>query len=325
MATAGSVPQMARFNRAAKLLDRENAREARAAERQGRTDAPAGAVAAYRKHVAALTECHRIPYAPKDWAAVAARGVVEMPVRNNTNGAAARRALMRYRPTLWDRLLGLDVDKRRLLTARVAQEESKDEAAYRAAFKAAVEHNTEVEFALKLVNLDIRTIHAALAKHTTIGEVGPAIEGFNLTVPSRGRLVATVAGLELDDMPDERCEIADNGQGMYQPMSRAAMSALHRANICSAALRVGAEVLSAAPVSIVEVIVECDIVDQASGEAKRHPVLQLKLAHRALAETTLARLDAVEAVKDFGGRMDWTSGASFAPIDLSDGAQTVAA
>lgn len=325
MATAGSVPQMARLNRAAKLLDREKALEARAAERQGRAEAPAGAVSAYRARVAALTDCHRIPYAPKDWAAVAAKGLVDNPVRSNVNGAAARRALLSYRPTFWDRLFGLDQDRRRLLNARVAQEESKDEAAYRAAYKAAAEHNAEVEFAMKLVALDLRAVRASLAKNTTIGEIGPAIEGYDLTVPARGRLAVTIAGLEQDDMPDERCEIGDDGKGVYQPLSRAAMSALHRANICSAALRVGAELLSAAPVATVEIVVECDIVDRMSGEAKRHPVLQLKLSHRALAETTLARLDAVDGVRDFGGRMDWTSGTGFAPIDLNETGQVAAA
>jgi hypothetical protein len=243
---------MARLNRAAKLLDREKALEARAAERQGRTEAPAGAVSAYRARVAALTDCHRIPYAPKDWAAVAAKGLVDNPVRTNVNGAAARRALLSYRPTFWDRLFGLDQDRRRLLNARVAQEESKDEAAYRAAYKAAAEHNAEVEFAMKLVALDLRAVRASLAKNTTIGEIGPAIEGYDLTVPARGRLAVTIAGLEQDDMPDERCEIGDDGKGVYQPLSRAAMSGLHRANICSAALRVGAELLSAAPVATVE-------------------------------------------------------------------------
>jgi hypothetical protein len=54
-------------------------------------------------------------------------------------------------------------------------------------------------------------------------------------------------------------------------------------------------------------------------------VLQLTLPPRALALTTLARLDAVDAVRDFGGRMDWTSGTGFAPIDLNETGQVAAA
>ena len=60
-------------------------------------------------------------------------------------------------------MFGLEQEKRRELAMRVAQEASKDETAWRAACKIASEHNAEVQFAAKLMKLDLPTLHKALA------------------------------------------------------------------------------------------------------------------------------------------------------------------
>jgi len=314
-----------RVERVAKRIARDQARQERSVIRAERPEASSSEIDALNARIAALTECHHVVYDPTDWAAVAARGEVERPTRSNINEAAARKALTSYRPGLWDRLLGLDQDRRRALVAKVAEAASRDEAAFRAARKIADTHNAEVEFAMRLIELDVKTIERSLIEHTTLDDIGPAIEGVRLHVPAKGRLVARVAGLELEDMPDEEVEVTAQGKAVFRPMSRAGMAQLHRRNVCSAALRVAAEVLSAAPVEWVEVVVECDIVDRISQEVNRAQILHVKIGHRALTELTLDKLDPVEAVKGFGARMDWSASEGFAPVDTPDLALPVAA
>lgn len=324
MGTSEAGSQMARLNRATRQLNRENARAERAHQRKNGSEATPKDVAIYRNKVAGLTEFHRISYSPNDWGSVAARGEKEWPKRDYPNATAARRALANYRPGFFARLFGLDQDMRRALNDRVAQETSRDEAAYREAYKIVAAHNAEVEYAVRLLKLELPAVHKALSDHTTYGQIGPAIENVNLSVPARGRLVAKISALEVDDMPDERCEFI-NGAPAYQPLPRSAMNGLHRANVCSAAIRVAAEVMSAAPVPAVEIIVECDIVDPRSGMSDRGMVLQVKVPHNALVETPPSMTDAVELVTRLGGRMDWSLNEGFKIIEPQDAAGEVAA
>ncbi|WP_374575378.1 hypothetical protein [Phenylobacterium sp.] len=308
----------------AKRLARDKARHDRAALRAESVNASSSDVSELRTRIAALTECHHIDYDPTDWAAVAARGEVERPVRASINEAAARKALAGYRPSLIERLFGLDQDRRRALTARVAEAASKDEAAYRAARKVADDHNAEVQFAVRLLELDVRTINTSLAENTSLDDVGPAIEGLRLHVPTRGRLVAVVSGLELEDMPDEEI-VVSAARAVFRPLSRSAMAELHRRNLCSAALRVAAEVLSACPVEWVEVVLECDITDRINQQVERAPVLHVKIGHRALVDMALETVDPVQAVTDFGARMNWSPAEGCEPIETPDLALPVAA
>jgi hypothetical protein len=97
---------------------------------------------------------------------------------------------------------------------------------------------------------------------------------------------------------------------------------LHRANICSVALRVGLEVLTVAPIPTVDVVVECDLPDPSTGETSRWPVLHLRAAHRAFLETPPGRLDPVEVASALGARMDWSPGEGFRAIQPETAAQT---
>jgi hypothetical protein len=316
---------MTRLNHASRVLSRQLERAERQAQRRSGAPAPPGAMKAYRARVAALTDCHRIAYSPMDWSSVAARGEIERPLRANLNELAARRALVAYRPTLMDRLFGLEQEKRRELAMRVAQEASKDEAAYRAACKIATEHNAEVQFAVRMVKLEIPALNKALADHGTVDDIGPAIEGFELVVPAKGRLKVVISGLELDDMPDERCEPQDDGSMVFKPLPTVVRNTLHRANLCAAALRVGTEVLSIAPVAFVDLVVECDVPDAETGEPARLPVLQLRLTHRALTETALSTADPVEAFTAFGGKMEWSAAGGVSALPPGDMGEFAAA
>jgi hypothetical protein len=314
-----------RVERVAKRLARDKDRQDRFARHAERPEASAAEATALQARITALTECHRIDYDPTDWAAVAARGLLERPSRSNVNEVAARRALTSYRPSFMDRLLSLEQDKRRVLVGRVAEAASKDEAAYRAARSVVDAHNAEVEFAMRLIELDVPSIEASLVKNTSLSAIGPAIEGLQIHVPTRGRLAVVVSGLDLDDMPDESCETGTAGKLVFRPMTRIAMAELHRRCIAAAALRVAAETLAAAPVEWVEVVMECDITDRVNGETQRARVLHVKVGHRALTDMDLQKADPVETIDRFGARYDWMGGDGFAPIDTPDLALPIAA
>ena len=318
MNSGGASAQSSRLTRAARALARDETRRERVARRERNPAEGAAILADLAAETAKLTRIHCIRYAPRDWGEVLARGPVEVPRRTHLNQLAARKALMAYRPSWFERMFGTDGDRRRLLVAKVAEAASQDEQAFRAAYKIAAAHNAEFEAAQKLMRLEPAAIQRSLTELTTFREIGPAVDGVRLHIPARGRLVGLVSALDFEDTPNEVGEAVDGGRPRFRPAPFGRRQTIYRAHVCSAALRVAAEFLSASPIDMVEIQVEADVLQPDTQEARRAQVLILKATHAAMATLDLERCDPVRAVLEMSGAMKWTADAGFQAMEGSN-------
>lgn len=303
-------------------IEREAKRAALAKTQQERFAVAAGRVGsaaeaeALNAAIAKLTLCHRKPYRPRDWATVAARPRIEV-VRTHELEAEARRALHNYRPGWLAQLFGSDRDHRRQLAAQVAEAASEDEAVYRKAWREAQVQNTEIDFACKLAELDLRTINEALTAQTSLAEVFSAVERFRFTVPAKGRFQIQIEAHDLAALPAEEAERQPQGRAVFRPMALGKRHQLHGANVCAAALRYGTEMLGFLPLDEVEVVVHVELRDSMTGLFARHPILQMTLTHAQAAATPFERGDPMALAAQLGARMCWTLQGGFAPIELT--------
>ncbi|MDO8901959.1 MAG: hypothetical protein Q7V15_11445 [Phenylobacterium sp.] len=276
---------------------------------------PAAEAETLAARVASLTQCHRTPYRPRNWAEVAAKPRINI-VRTNDREAEARAALVAYNPGWLAQLFGSDRDRRRQLAARVAEAASEDEQAYRKAWREAQAHNTEIDFACKLAELDMRTINESLAEHTTLGEAYGAVERFRFTSPAKGQFRIMIEALDLAAMPAEEAERLPQGRAMFRPLPIGRRHQLLGANVCAATLRFALEMLGFLPLDAVEVVVHGDIRNPRTGLFERHPIVQLTLTHTQAATTPFDRAEPLALVAQLGGRINWTLQGGFAPITL---------
>lgn len=311
-------------------IEREAKRAARAKELQERFGAagdgrmgPAAEADALAQKILRLTSCHRVPYRPRDWASVAAKPRIQV-VRTNEREMEARRALNAYRPGWLEQLFGSDREKRRQLAARVAEAVTQDEQAYREAWREAVKHNTEIDFACKLAELDMRTINDSLAEHTTLPAAYEAVDRFRFSSPTKGRLQIQIEAHDLAGLPCEEAERQPGGRAVFRPMPRGRLHQLHGANVCAAALRFAVEMLGFLPLDEVEVVTHCDLRNPSTGLFERHPILQLKLTHIQAASTPFERAEPIALAAQLGAKMNWSVQSGFQPISL-DGAEADAA
>ncbi len=306
-------------------IEREAKRAARAKELQERFGAtadgrmgPAAEADLLAEKIAKLTNCHRVAYRPRDWAAVAAKPRLQV-VRTNDREMEARRALNAYRPGWLEQLFGSDREKRRHLAARVAEAVTQDEQAYREAWREAQKHNADIDFACKLAELDMRTINDSLAEHTTLAAAYEAVDRFRFSSPAKGRFQIQIEAHDLAGLPCEEAERQPGGRAVFRPMPRGRQHQLHGANVCASALRFAVEMLGFLPLDEVEVVIHCDLRSPHTGLFERHAILQMKLTHAQAASTPFERAEPMALAAQLGAKMNWTVQAGFSPIALEGG------
>lgn len=313
--TTPIIASMNRIDRATKKALRDRERRERATTRR---DSSPQAAARYDALIEALSRAHCVKYERLDWNEIAGKGLVEPAVRANARELAARRALANYRPGLIDTLFGLETEKRRALAERVLEAARADAALYAKARLAADTHNLDVTVAPGVMALDPSAIESALKAHLPVELLQSLTEGVGFHMPAADKLVVYVEALEFDSLPDEVCFLNEAGRAAYVPMPYAQRSELHLASTCSAALRVGVEVMQVVPVDKIDVLVRCPLLNSSTGGLESRPVLHVRLLHDALARMDLRRLEPVSTVTAFGGRLDWEIARGFGPIAVGD-------
>ncbi|WP_226635881.1 hypothetical protein [Brevundimonas poindexterae] len=286
----------------------------RSAQKVALLEQAADAADEYQQLIEQLVGAHRVAFRPIDWAAIAKRPSLPSPERSSAHEDAARRALADYRPNWFERTLGLATGKVRALEQAVADAALQDDASHRAACWKAKAADDEQEFARKLVALDRDAVATVVNEQSGLGKLPFCVEALDLYFSTDGEMTARVDGLDLDDMPTQSVTLLQSGKASVKPLSPAKIHDLHRANICASALRVAIELLQVVPIPMVEVVMETDLLDPATGHIEPKPVLTVKVSRQAIASLALERTEALAVVERLGGKMDWNSRRGFVGI-----------
>jgi hypothetical protein len=259
--------------------------------------------------------CHRCGYRKVDW-----RGLAEpvpMPARAHEREQAARRALAKWKPSWSDRLFGNDALRHRQLTEKMREAARQDEALFQKACRAAAAQNAEIIAARKLFELDPQAIRDAVAAKTRLAELREPMNRFGVALPGNGRVIAVVEAIQEGDVPHVRLTAG----GVREAVAPAERRRIHLAALCSAGLRVGAELVALLPVDAVEVVVATEPAE--APRAEPLPVLQMLVTAAALTEQPWDRAEAVALASALRARLDWSIETGFSPIrrvDLAPGA-----
>lgn len=309
------IATMSRVDRATKKALRDRERKAR--EGVKRSTAP-DLAARYEVLFEQLTRAHCVKYERRNWREILETGLVEPAVRANALEKKARHAMTNYRPGVIDGLLGLQQDRRRALAAKVLEAAKKDAELFARAKRNAELHNLDVELAERMMALNIEAIETALKAHMPAAELAPVLEGLGVDMPVAGKLVVHLDVLELDAMPDESVGLNDNGRSVHAYLSTAARREMHLANVCSAVLRTGVEVLSVVPIDQIEILARGFLPGKTRDGLEQHPILHVRLTHEALRAMDLRRLEPVSTVTALGARISWEIDRGFGPIPIAD-------
>jgi hypothetical protein len=262
-----------------------------------------------------LIACHCASFRKHDWRELTKLEPVAVPVRTHERERAAKRALATWKPGWYDRTFANEAARRRELNAKVMEASREDEIAFQLAYRAATVHNAEVLAAQQLLALDPQAIKAAVAAKTALAEVTGPMNRFGVALPGGRRVIAFVEALQEGDIPYVRLQ-GERQPRRHEAIAPAERRKIHLAAVCSAGLRVGAELVAVLPVDSVEVVVTCE--PAGAERADPVPVLQMLATVQSLTEQAWTRTDAVSLARALRARLDWSPQVGFSPIELRD-------
>lgn len=283
--------------------------------RQTLLDSSAEAFCAYESLIEHLTRCHQFRFSRRDWAVQAALPEPSIPIISHEREKSAATMEAQYEPNWLDNLFGSAKRKRASLREAIAQARKEDAMAYTAACERFSATLSEITFAKSILSLDATALIEAVRKHTNLDH--SPIESLSIHAV-KGRVIALVDALEIEDMPTESVSLLKSGKASYKNLTQRKILELHRDNICSSAIRVAAEFLSALPVDAVEVVIQIDLLDPGTGYIDPQPVLYARITAQALQAINLQMADAAAVADRLGAKFSWHWKNGFRPLNLTE-------
>jgi len=319
MVTTGQIFRGA--GRTMRAIDREAKRSQarrvayeRAAQKVALLEEAEDAFHQYEVMIGQLVGAHRIPFFAVDWDARAQAVHLDFPEPQTEKESAARRRYESYRPNWFERTFGLAKTANAKLEAAILTSADEEASAHAAECDAVRTANADIEFAKRMVALDRDAIVSTVNNISGLGDLPFCLEALDLFFTSDDEVVARVDGLDVEDMPTQSITLLQSGKASIRALSQARILELHQANICSSALRIGMELLRVIPIASVEVVMETDMLDPATGHIESLPVLSVKIARQAIQSLSLERTEAPAVVQRLGAEMVWNSRRGFQPI-----------
>jgi hypothetical protein len=316
-----TVRQFSRgVGRTVRALDREAARQQRqrqlhenASLRQAALDASHNAASTHERFVELLTGCHRVQFYRRDWEADANAMPPEDPPYNDVRERAAAAALAAYQPSWFTKATGGGDKQKVKLASAIASARREDEEAYRKACQKASERRDEIALSKAVLALKSDALLAAVNQHSKLSEV--AVEGVNILAID-GRVIVVVDGLDLEDMPTQSVSLLQSGKASVKPLAASKVLEMHRDNICSSAVRVAVELLVVVPADAVEVVMQTDLLDRATGHIMSEPVLYVRVTAQALQSVNLKLAEPAMLAERLGAHYNWNRKSGFSPLNL---------
>jgi hypothetical protein len=266
--------------------------------------------------VEAIVGSHRGPLQRRDWLKTATTPELASAEYSDRLERRAQRELEDYVPGWFAKTFGLEKRKREALEEAILQARSADEKEFDQRRLQVERENAAIRFAQRVVVLDHAAIVEVLDEHTQLGNLPFSVEGIDVLFTDDNRIIAVVDGLDLDDMPDQSVTLLQSGKASIKALPKSRVLDLHRLNICSSALRVALEFLNALPLDAVEVVMQSDILDRATGHIESTPVVYVRVAAQALTSVNLQRADADALVDRLGGHYEFNKRDGFRPLNL---------
>ena len=303
---------------AARAAEREAQRQHKIALKEQLIADAENAVASWETFIDDLISVHVDLADAINWNDIANTPTPSEPTFSSDNQVAAKKALEKFKPGIFDFLAGGSVKKQRKLedkikTAPKADQESYDKklAAYK---KALAEWEAETGLARRLVSGEKEAIIEVVKEFQTFEKesmIGAAIsfaveDGFLHAIP-------VVHSDEI--VPKFRRKQLASGKLSETKMPVGQFNELYQDYVCSVALKVGGDMFHILPLDEIYVTCQTTILNTNTGHQEPTPILSVQLVRKTFSGLNLKNIDPSDSMGNFNHVMSFKKTKGFAPIE----------
>ena len=240
---------------------------------------------------------------------------MEPPTHNINNENAATGRLHRYKPSIFDRLLGRVNTKLAVLNDEIEAAKEQDKAAFRQAMSAYEESKIDVEearqLAKRILTGDTSGYLEAIEETDPFSDISALGSSLYFNVADQSTIEVTLHVNDETAVPHEVKSLLQSGKLSVKKMPKGAFNELYQDYICSCALRVARETLALLPIQMVIVNAMGNILNNKTGHMEEQPILSVAIPRDTIDGLNLDTIDPSDSMGNFVHNMDFRKTTGF--------------
>ena len=306
-----------RIERAEKRRANESARQYKAMLKQQEFENGQRIVQEYDEYIDLISSTHKETSEPINWKEVLEEQAPTKPMLSDKYQKLAEIKLASYKPSFFDKLLGLTLKKIKKLEtsieiAKLDDQKSfeKEQNQYDKDFAEWTKYQEMAKGALARDPEIYKNILEYLDPFSDIKEIG---SGLSISF-EKNYLIVTLNANGTTVIPDFVLTQTKLGKVSKKSMAIGKFHELYQDYICGCVLRVGREIFSFLPVEFVFVNVQSELVNQSTGHLEPQIILSVAIPKKTLEQLNFEKLDPSDSMKNFKYNMKFTKTGGFSVV-----------
>jgi hypothetical protein len=308
--------------RDAKRRQRELERQQKHYEKMQELEQAAYEVDVYENHIEVIQSTHKECSPTIDWNEIVSSKHPVEPQKNNHNEVEARKLLDAYKPGFIDRLFKREEKKRTLLSQKVDNALNTDEDHYKSRIskweKETEEWKESVAMAKALLDGKAEAKIEAIESLQPFSEISNLGSSLSISVYDNGILEATIHVHSTEIVPKETKNLLKSGKLSVKNMPKGRFNEIYQDYVCSCVLRVGNELFSVIPDSLVLVTAVDELLNSQTGHLEEAPILSVAVSRSTIETLNLERIDPSDSMVNFKHNMSFKKTKGFDRVERID-------
>ncbi len=310
-----------RAEREARRRQRELERQRKQLEKMQELERAAYEVEVYENYVELLQSVHKECSDVWDWKAIQSSEPPIRPIEACTHAEAAQAKLDRFRPGIFDKLMGHVESRRDELVRAVDEARHIDEKEYQEALRAYeqayVDWEASRELAGRILAGNSEAYLDAIRQVDPFGDISELGSSIELRVRNSSLVEATLHVNSEEVIPSEVKGLLKSGALSVKHMPKGRFYQLHQDHVCSYVLRVARELFALLPINWAIVTAIGNILNTQTGFMEECPILSAAIPRTTLQGLNFEAIDPSDSMGNFVHRMKFKTTKGF------DAVQTV--
>lgn len=311
--------EMRRAERDAQRRQRELEKQRKQLEKMQELERAAYEVQVYENRIDLLLSVHKECSNTWDWEKIRSSEPPIKPTKSHTHEELAKAKLDKFKPGVFDKILGRAESNRDKLVRNVREARETDEKEYQEALQAYEQEYADWGAAREVGSRILAGIAAAYIDvirqtdpFSDISELGSSIE---FQAESSALVEVTLHVNSEQVIPSEAKSLLKSGKLSVKQMPKGRFYELYQDYVCSCVLRVARELFALLPIEMVIVNAMGSILNTQTGYMEEQPILSVTIPRKTLEGLNFEMIDPSDSMSNFVHRMTFRKTKGFSAIE----------
>ena len=272
----------------------------------------------YENHIEIIQSLHTECSEPINWEAIATSQEPQKPENQKIREHTARLEAENYTAGFIDKLFKQEGKKKEQLANNIVKAIKEDETEYRAAIdswkKALNDWEESVDLAKRLLSGNNEAKMKAIKELDPFSEISALGSSISFLINDKEMVEATVHIHSDNIVPKEIKSLLKSGKLSTKKMPNGRFNEIYQDYVCSCVLRIGNELFSVIPDTMVVVTAVDTLLNTKTGHLEEAPILSVCIPRKTLESINLNNIDPSNSMSNFLHNMSFKKAVGFEAV-----------